>query len=330
MYKMIDLFSGLGGFRIAFESNGVECIGSSEIDKGAIQTYFSNFNEIPLGDITKIKSDELPDFDILSAGFPCQPFSIGGLRKGFEDTRGTLFFEVARIIKDKQPKAFILENVAGIVSHDKGNTLNKIEEVLNGLGYNFKWMLMNSKDHGIPQNRNRWYCIGFKSGLDIGFDQKNSSITFEFPEKKDLDFHLRDIVKSNSEDIYKISKIAKKNINVYKPSFIDSQRYDNNHILIANDIRPSRCGFRCDGISPCLTAKMGTGGNNVPVVVDQNRKLSESECLAIMGFPTWYKIKKGAMSSYKQIGNSVVVSIVTELAQEMVRVLKESKVPCER
>ena len=165
----IDLFAGMGGFRIAFESNNAKCVFSSEIDKWACKTYFDNFNEFPYGDITKISANDIPNFDILCAGFPCQPFSIGGHRLGFEDTRGTLFFDVARILNEKKPKAFLLENVKGITNHDNGKTLKVIENSLLELGYTIKHKVLNAKDYGIPQNRERWYCIGFRKDILNGW-----------------------------------------------------------------------------------------------------------------------------------------------------------------
>lgn len=324
MLEMIDLFAGIGGIRIAFEENGVRCIKSSEIDKYACDTYEMNFSERPLGDITKIEAKDLPNFDIIAGGFPCQPFSIGGLRKGFNDARGTLFFEVARIIEEKKPKAIFLENVAGIVSHNQGCTIKRIEEILKELGYNFQWRVMNALDYGTPQNRNRWYCIAFREDLNIGFqgqDEGNYKEYYMFPEKCELNVTLEEIVKPIKSAEYGVSEIAKKNINTYLEGFKQSSRYNSDKVLLANEIRASRCNYRCDGISPCLTAKMGTGGNNVPVYVDEMRKLTEKECLQIMGFPNWYKIQKNTMHSYKQIGNSVVVTVISSLAKEMVRVL---------
>lgn len=317
MIKFIDLFAGIGGIRIAFERNNAKCVFSSEIDKDASITYFENFGDIPSGDIKLVKSEEIEDFDILTGGFPCQPFSIAGLRKGFDDVRGTLFFEIARIINDKKPKAFLLENVAGIVNHDKGNTIKVIENVLDNLGYKSRWKLMNAKDYGIPQNRNRWYCVGFRNDLNITFEKDEKS--FKFPSKIDLKYSLNDVIDNVISLEYKISDIAKENICKY----IDSKLDDKNE-LIAYDIRASRCLFRYDGISPCLTAKMGTGGNNVPVLVAQNRKLTEKECLALMGFPKEYKIKANSSKSYKQIGNSVVVPVIELIAKEMIRVLEEN------
>ena len=321
--RMIDLFSGIGGIRIAFEENKIKCVASSEIDKYAINTYYENFKEIPLGDVSQLGKADFPKFDIISAGFPCQPFSLGGLRKGFEDTRGTLFFEVARLIKECKPKAFFLENVQGIVNHDGGNTLNTIVKVLSELNYNFQWRVMNAKDYGVPQNRNRWYCIGFRDDLNIKFedykDGKLKKDVFYFPPKVDLNISLKDIIYDDVEDVYDVSPIAIKNINKYKDDYL--RKNDSENILIAYEVRPSRCSFRNDGISPCLTAKMGTGGNNVPIVVSQKRKLSEVECLKIMGFPSWFKIKSNHAQSYKQIGNSVVVPVVSMLAKEIYRVL---------
>lgn len=323
MIRMIDLFAGIGGIRMAFESNGAKCVASSEIDKYACKTYEDNYGEKPLGDITKISSSELPDFDILGAGFPCQPFSIAGLRKGFEDTRGTLFFEVARILKDKKPKAFLLENVEGIVNHNHGKTLDTIETVLRELGYTFNWKVMNACDYGVPQNRKRWYCIGFHKNTQIGFDHtKKYKKIFSFPPKKDLGFYIDDILEKRVDKQYDISPICKKNIDKYINSFKDSERYSTDHVLIANEVRASRCHFRCDGISPCLTAKMGTGGNNIPIVVAEKRKLTEKECLRLMGFPEHFTIRNNHMQSYKQIGNSVVVTVVEALAGEMMKVLK--------
>lgn len=324
MLKMIDLFAGLGGIRIAFEENGVKCVKSSEIDKYACDTYEMNFKERPLGDITKIDATDLPDFDIIAGGFPCQPFSIGGLRKGFDDARGTLFFEVARLIKDKKPKAIFLENVTGIVSHNKGKTIERIEEILKELGYNFQWKVMNASDYGTPQNRSRWYCVGFRDDLNIGFlgqEDKRYKVYYKFPEECELKTTLKDIIKPIKSTEYAISDIAKKNIDTYLDAYKKTKRYNKDNILLANEIRASRCNYRSDGISPCLTAKMGTGGNNVPVYVKQMRKLTEKECLRIMGFPKWYKIEKNTMHSYKQIGNSVVVTVISSLAKEMTRVL---------
>lgn len=317
--KMIDLFSGIGGIRIAFESNGVKCVASSEIDKYACKTYFDNFHDMPLGDVSKLTKEDFPPFDIIAGGFPCQPFSLGGLRKGFEDARGTLFFEVARLIDSCKPKAFLLENVQGLANHDKGNTLKTIENILLNLGYNFQWRVMNAKDYGVPQNRSRWYCVGFRNDLNIGFDGQEGDYKYyyKFPDKCPLEYTIEDILEPNVSDDYRISPTAEMNIQKY----LGDKKVSKS--LLANEVRASRCNFKDDGTSPCLTAKMGTGGNNVPILVSQGRKLTEKECLKIMGFPDWYKIEENSAHSYKQIGNSVVVPIITKIAAEMVKALKK-------
>lgn len=313
--KFIDLFCGMGGFRIAFEKYQCECVFSSDIDKYACETYKLNFHEEPKGDITTISSSEIPDFDILCAGFPCQPFSIAGKRLGFEDTRGTLFFEVARIINDKRPKAFFLENVKGIVNHNGGETLEVIINTLIGMNYYVEWKVLNAKDYGVPQNRERWYCVGF--------DKKITKIVggfgFNWPNKKKLGYNLSNIITTCNDKEYKISEICMKNIqhNIEKKNLMI------NDFTLAYEIRPSRCQFSKKLISPCLTAKMGTGGNNIPVVVKQGRKLTEKECLMIMGYPSDYNIHKN-YHTYKQIGNSVVVPILEQISCEIVEKLKEA------
>lgn len=307
-FKFIDLFCGLGGFRLAFEEIGGECVFSSDIDVAVQKTYALNFGEIPYGDITQIDTKNIPEHDILCAGFPCQPFSIAGKRLGFKDTRGTLFFEIARILKDKKPTAFILENVKGIVNHDSGKTINVIINTLYEIGYDCKHTILNAKDFNVPQNRERWYCVGIRknSGLNIE--------NFNFPVKENLNIKLADIIDSNVNSLdYLISDACKNNIQKH----IEQKNIDVNNLTLAYDIRPSRCHFINGDVSNCLTAKMGTGGCNVAVVVEQNRKLTEYECLQLMGFPKNYKIGKG-YQAYKQIGNSVIVPIISKIAKQLI------------
>lgn len=313
-FKFIDLFCGLGGFRIAMESLGGKCVFSCDNDLEVAKTYENNFVDNPFCDITQIHEKEIPKYDVLCAGFPCQPFSIAGKRMGFDDSRGTLFFEVARIVKYTMPKIVFLENVAGIVSHDSGKTINVIINTLVELGYVVKTKVMNAKDYGIPQNRNRWYCIAIRKDI---YNKE-----FKFPKKTKLKYTLETIIENDKKDGYESSKVAVMNINKYIDNFKNSRRFkSNNNYIIANEIRASKCNFRNDGISPCLTAKMGTGGNNIPVVVKFSRKLTETECLKIMSFPDWYKIRKNNMQSYKQIGNSVVVQVIYEIGNSFIEYL---------
>ncbi|MCR4661464.1 MAG: DNA (cytosine-5-)-methyltransferase [Clostridia bacterium] len=314
--KFIDLFCGLGGFRIALEKQNCKCVFSSDIDEAVSKVYENNFGDYPSGDITKIDAKDIPEFDILCGGFPCQSFSIAGKRLGFEDTRGTMFFEVARILREKKPKAFILENVKGLTNHDKGKTLNTILDILNELGYDFVYKVLNSSDFGIPQSRERWYCVGVRKDLKINLNENDI-----FPPEQMLLYSYDDIIDDKKKyDSYKISDICKKNIQTY----IDKVKDRKSKYTLAYEIRPSRCQFRANGISPCLTAKMGTGGNNVPVVVELNRKLTERECLKLMGYPDTYKIGTGAQA-YKQIGNSVIVPILEYISKQLVELLKKGE-----
>ncbi|OQC45104.1 MAG: Modification methylase HhaI [Bacteroidetes bacterium ADurb.Bin028] len=311
-FKFIDLFSGMGGFRIAFEKLGGKCVFSSDIDRYAQETYFINFGDIPHGDITKIDAKDIPEHDILCAGFPCQAFSIAGKRLGFEDTRGTLFFDVARILKEKKPKAFILENVRGLVNHDGGKTLEVILSTLKEIGYSYKYAILNAKDYNVPQNRERWYCIGVRS--DLGLDIEK----FSFPEKKELTNVLSKIIETCEDKEYQVSDRCWENIE----KFVKEKEIKISPSTLAYDIRPSRCHFVKGDVSNCLTAKMGTGGNNVPVVISQRRKLTERECLRLMGYPNTYKVKKG-FQTYKQIGNSVVVPVISEIAEKLIRFIND-------
>ena len=307
-FSFIDLFSGIGGFRLAFESIGGKCVFSSDIDKWANETYFMNFGEYPYGDITKIPENQIPNHDILCAGFPCQPFSIGGYRKGFCDTRGTLFFEIERILKAKKPKAFLLENVKGLTNHDKGNTFKVIKQSLTNMGYSIFYQVLNSKDYGIPQNRERIYIVGFKENVE----------TFTFPQPSEKKANINDLLEKDVKD-HELSEKASIHLKKHFEDYINKKEVNDEYPIFATEIRPSRCSIRNDGNSPCLTAKMGTGGNNVPVLVKENRKLTVRECLRLQGFPEDYKIKDNYSQSYKQIGNSVTVPVVTLIAEEMVK-----------
>ncbi len=311
MMKFIDLFAGIGGFRLAFESVGAKCVFSAEIDKYACKTYESNFGDCPYCDVSQINPKDIPDFDILCAGFPCQPFSIAGERKGFSDTRGTLFFDIERIIEAKQPKAFILENVKGLTSHDKGKTLKVIIETLEEkLDYKVFYKVLNSKNYGVPQNRERIYIIGFK----------DKSANFTFPQKVDNQVDLNEILEENPIGS-EISDIAKFNVIQNLKQHKKNKEIKDNKLLLAYEIRKSRATFRYDNLSPTLTAKMGTGGNNVPVLVNQMRKLTTRECLRIQGFPDTFWIEPNKAQSYKQIGNSVSVPVITLLAKKVYEIL---------
>ena len=318
--KFIDLFSGIGGFRLALEKLNHKCVFSADNDKYACDTYHKNFKEYPFIDIKKLSAKKIPNHDILCAGFPCQPFSIAGERRGFDDTRGTLFFDIVRILKEKKPKIFILENVKGLVNHDKGRTFKKIINILskkvNGkinkskrenLGYNVFWQVLNSYDFNAPQNRERVFIIGFK----------NQNINFKFPKNIKLKINLNNLINKKPKKIRRISKLSKGYIYKHLKKHQNYKKIKDLNYLVANEVRRSRCNFRFDNISPCLTTKMGTGGNNVPYLVNQDRFFTLDECLLLQGFPKNFKLTNNYTEALKQIGNSVTINVVKKIAKKL-------------
>lgn len=302
-FKFIDLFAGIGGFRLALQNLGGKCIFSSEWDKFAQQTYQANFGEIPFGDITKEETKQyIPDdFDILCAGFPCQAFSIAGKRGGFLDTRGTLFFDIAEIIKRKQPKAILLENVKGLVTHDKGNTLNVILGTLKELGYTVFTKIVNAKDFGVPQVRERIFIVGFNNNKIKNINE------FGFPKPLEQEVFVNDFIESGL-DGYGISKhlqekyLFKKNDG--NPQIIDRHTKIQVKTLVSTYHKIQR-----------LTGTFVKDGDT------GLRLLSINECKAIMGFPGDFTVPVSRTQAYKQFGNSVVVPVVQAIAKEMMEKL---------
>ena len=301
-YRAIDLFAGIGGIRLGFTNafkENIEFVFSSEIDKYAQQTYKANFDEDVAGDITKIDEKDIPSHDILLAGFPCQAFSIAGKRLGFEDTRGTLFFEVARIIKYHKPKILFLENVKGFVNHDNGNTFRVVKDTLEEMGYKVFTKVLNAKDFGVPQNRERIYIVAF---LD--------DIEFEFPEALCTEVSIKSKLEKNVLEKYYYNG---------KPLF---ERIKDD-VVNENSIYQWRRQYvreNKSGVCPTLTANMGTGGHNVPIVRDKKgiRKLTPRECANFQGFPDTFILPNLVDSQlYKQCGNSVVVEVIKKIAIEI-------------
>lgn len=313
-FTFIDLFAGIGGFRIAAQNLGGECVFSSEFDPNAQKTYAHNFGEVPYGDITlKETKDQIPDkFDCLFGGFPCQPFSIAGYRKGFDDTRGTLFYDIAEIIKNKQPHAVFLENVKNLTSHDNGNTFTVIKKTLEELGYCVHSKVMNSMEYAnIPQNRERIFIVCFRKDTVKNYDK------FKFPEKRDLIKTVQECIDSSIDDprleyTEKMSHFAELQAEITEEDSIYQWR--------RQYVRKNQ-----SHVCPTLTANMGTGGHNVPLIIRNGkiRKLSPKECLNFQGFPEEYQfpttIPMSAM--YKQAGNSVVVPLIQAVCEKMVEVL---------
>lgn len=298
-FSFIDLFAGIGGFRLALQNCGGECVFSSEWDDSAKQTYFANYGEVPFGDITKIDIKTIPDFDILAGGFPCQPFSSIGKREGFKHkTQGTLFFYIAEIIKEKQPKAFILENVTGLLSHDNGKTFETIMDVLeNELKYKVTAKVLNSADFGVPQERKRLYFVGFRKDID--------SSDFTMPRGNSKHVGIGQFVEKNAKGP-SISKHLQESYIFKKddghPEIIDSNSDFPVKTLCASYHKIQR-----------ITGTFVRGGDT------GLRLLTENECKAIMGYPIEFKIPVSRTQMYHQFGNSVAVPVVEKLAKSVVK-----------
>ena len=302
--KFIDLFAGIGGMRLAFEKSGGICVFSSEWDRFAQKTYSENFGEIPHGDITKIDERDIPRFDILTAGFPCQPFSSIGKRQGFKHkTQGTLFYDVARIIEYHKPKAFLLENVAGLITHDKGRTLATIIETLEELNYTVSYKVLDSAQYGVPQKRLRIYIVGFNNG-------KVRKSEFNFPKPSGKAVGIGKYVETGLKDL-SISKHLQ-SVYIYKE----------------DDGRPEVITPKSDFPVKTLVASYhkiqrltGTFVKDGPTGL---RLLSTNECKAIMGFPKTFKVPVSRTQMYRQFGNSVAVPVVMAVAKAIVAHLEEN------
>lgn len=297
--RFIDLFCGIGGFRYAsqyaFDKLGLEgkCVFSSDIDKYAQESYEANFGERPAGDITKIEASEIPDVDILFAGFPCQAFSICGLQKGFADnTRGTLFFDIARIIKEKQPQAFVLENVKNLASHDNGKTLKTILKVLRDeLDYHVDYKLLNALDFGLPQKRERIIIIGSKKPFAMDW-------TFEIDKKKTLDDILE---KEVDKKHYASSEIVAKRRAKHTASVYPSIWHENKSGNISS--YPYSCALRA-------------GASYNYLLVNGERRLTPREMLRLQGFPDSFKMVVSDTQTRKQAGNAIPVDMVEKVIEK--------------
>ncbi|MEL4895204.1 DNA cytosine methyltransferase [Crocosphaera sp. Alani8] len=308
--KFIDLFAGIGGIKLGFESENFDCVLSSDNDKYCQITFDYNFskngkNSLFLEDISNISSADLPDFNLLTAGFPCQPFSIAGDRKGFEDKgRGYLFFEIIRILKDRKPLAFFLENVKNIKTHDKGNTLAFMYKQLEAIGYKVKDAVLNTKEYGnLPQNRERIYIVGFLNAESFN--------RFKFPVKAHLTQTIHDclIEKNIHEKYYYNGKPLFKKL---KQEVIDKNTIYQWRRMYVRENKNNVC--------PTLTANMGTGGHNVPIILDNQgiRKLTPRECANFQGFSKDYQFPRIPDSQlYKQIGNSVSIPVISRIAHNI-------------
>lgn len=313
-FKFIDLFAGIGGFRLALQNMGGKCIFTSEWDKEAKRTYKANFGEIPFGDITKEETKSyIPDgFDVLCAGFPCQAFSIAGKRGGFEDTRGTLFFDVAEIIKRKQPKVIFLENVKGLKNHDKGKTFKVITSILEEkLGYKIFYKVLNTMEYvDIPQNRERIFIVAFDP------KQVENYADFQFPEKIKLTTTIHDFLEEEKQDDYFYYKDDHKYMSEFKKIITKKDTLYQWRRVYVRENKNNVC--------PTLTANMGTGGHNVPIAKDDYgiRKLTPRECFNFQGYPKEFVLPNIANSKlYMQSGNSVTMPLIQRIAEQILKVM---------
>lgn len=315
-FTFIDLFAGIGGMRIAYEKAGGHCVYSNEWNKYSQQTYFANFGERPDGDITKVKAKDIPDHDILVAGFPCQPFSIAGVSKkqslgratGFEDkTQGTLFFDICRILKEKRPKAFMLENVKNLCSHDRGRTFRVITESLNELDYEIFCSVLDGQNY-VPQHRERILIVGFdrkRYGSDIEF-----KFNLELPKHKPV---MSDILETNTSDRYTLSDKLWRYL----------QEYASKHKAAGNGFGYGIADPK--GISRTLSARYYKDGSEILIAQDGKnpRRLTPRECARLQGFPDSFVIPVSDTQAYKQFGNSVVVPLMSNVAELVVKKMEE-------
>jgi DNA (cytosine-5)-methyltransferase 1 len=297
--KFIDLFAGIGGMRLPFEILGGKCVFTSEIDKFARQTYEANFTGEVAGDITKIKEEEIPGHDLLLAGFPCQSFSQAGLKKGFGDTRGTMFFEVARILAHHKPNYFLLENVKGLKNHDGGQTLKVMLNILSNLGYKTHCKVLNAKDFGVPQNRERIFLVG----------TRGANLSYSFPKPTNKLVKLGDILQRQVEDKYTLSDKLWRGHQDRKAKAL-AKGYGFGYSLF-NAQSP---------YSNSITARYYKDGSEILIAQEDNknpRRLTPREAANLQGFPGSFKIPVSDTQAYKQFGNSVAVPVIMSLAKQI-------------
>ncbi len=301
-FSFIDLFAGIGGIRLGFESVGGKCVFSSEFDEDACKTYEANFGEHPSGDITKIDAKDIPDFDVLLGGFPCQAFSIIGKKEGFaNETCGTLFFDIERILKEKRPKAFMLENVRNLTAHDGGNTFRVIKEHLEALGYHVYAKVLNALDYGVPQKRERIIIVGFIDDVLFSFpdpvpEDERKTLNDILETNVDKKYYVRDQIRES-----RLERIKDKN---YPRPYIS-------HENMAGSITPHP-----------YSSALRAGASANYILINDERRPTEREMLRIQGFPDDYKIVVTYGKMKKQCGNSVAVPVIKAVAHEMMEALK--------
>ena len=302
-YRFIDLFAGIGGIRLAFEGAGCKCVFSSEIDEYACMTYEANFHERPSGDIREIDAEDIPEFEILAAGFPCQPFSIIGSLAGFSDAaRGTMFFEILRILQARRPAAFMLENVKNLISHDKGRTYRVIMNALEELGYCVYAKVMNALDYGLPQKRERIIIAGFRENVIFAFpdpvpESERITLSSILESRVDAKYYVSEKIRSS-----RLSRLKDKN---YLRPYIS-------HENVAGSVTPHS-----------WSAALRAGASANYILVNDERRPTERELLRLQGFPDSFKVVVPYGKLRQQCGNSVAVPMIKAVADEMIKALRQ-------
>lgn len=307
-YTMIDLFAGIGGTRLGFQNHNVKSIFSSEWDKFSQKTYHANFGEYPYGDITEIDKSSIPDHDILVAGFPCQAFSQAGLKKGFDDARGTLFFEIEKILYKKRPKAFLLENVKNLKSHDKGRTFKVINNILERMNYQVYVTTLKARDFGVPQNRERIYIVGFDKSQLLNID-------FTFPYPPYLKTKVGNILQENVAEKYTISDRL----------WEGHRKRKKGHEAKGNGFGYTL--FNSDSpYTNTISARYYKDGSEILIeqLGKNPRKITPREAARLQGFPEEFIIKVSDTQAYKQFGNSVSIPVVSAIAEQILNVLDKN------
>lgn len=315
--KFIDLFAGIGGFHVALAQNGAECVFVSEWDKFAQQTYAANCKNEIHGDITKIKEQEVPDHDILCGGFPCQAFSVSGKQLGFKDTRGTLFFDIMRIVREKRPKILFLENVKNLTKHDKGKTLKVILASLEEAGYDVHYKVLNASDYGIPQARQRVYFVCFRKDLQI----KN----FQFPKPEAKIVKLKDFLLDNNNPKVQDLFIDRQDITM-KEKNVQAANKPIQIGIIAKGRQGERI-YSPEGHAITLSAQGGgiAGKTGAYLIEGKVRQLHPEECARVQGFPKNFKIPVSRSQAWKQFGNSVAVPVLDKIFKNILKSLNQKK-----
>lgn len=306
-FTFIDLFCGIGGFRQALESVGGTCVFSSDKNKRARETYQANYGDMPAGDITKIPAADIPPFDVLCGGFPCQSFSIAGRQKGMTDKRGQMIFEIARIAEYHKPSVLFLENVDNLVKHDGGNTLRVILELLDGIGYNVNYKVLTASDYGCATIRKRVYFVCFRKDLHANFN---------FPEPFESNIAVEDFLDTDVDEHYYIDR---PDIVFYKPD-ITERVHDTYRMGYIGNIGQGRRIYSIKGLAPTfvVSSRGPAGGTESFFVNGRVRRLSLNECKKVMGFPNNFIFPVKEARAYEQLGNTVAVPVLKAIAHQII------------